>query len=151
MDAIIKEVQKCVGLPTNQPVRHYISKPKLHGGPTDYVKSLAKHVSTQGRHHGLNHADRVYTNEVLDSELMKVFGYQYAPLSVLDNDLVGPFDGNELPHVDAQMWWLPESEKPFWQRKVRPLLDQNYPNMYLQTVKVTRKKAQNDTSMEKKK
>lgn len=106
----MKAIRECIGMPTDTPFINYIGKAKAHGTPTDFVPSLAKHVSDHGRHHGMNKVDREYTNQVLDPDLMKLFGYKYAPSEVPPQDLEGEFAGTHLPKKGVYMWWLPGAE-----------------------------------------
>lgn len=90
---VVESIRQCVGAQSPGRFIYLTSKPKSHGNPTDFVKALARYASWQGRHRGLNEADRQYAQSALDPDLMRVFGYHPAPLEVDPADLEGKFSG----------------------------------------------------------
>lgn len=93
LEEVVNAIRDCIGMEKAKPFKNLISRSKGHGNPTDFVLSLTKHVSTVGRHRGLNADDRQYAHEVLSPRLMETFGYEQCPLEVDPADLAGPFLG----------------------------------------------------------
>jgi hypothetical protein len=93
VEEVVEKVRECIGVEPEKDFIQLIGQSKTHGNPTSWLDSLEKYLSDEGRHHGLNHLDRKYTNHVLDDDLMTAFGYMYAPLEVPPKDLLPPFSG----------------------------------------------------------
>ena len=105
-EEVIETIRDCVGLPkSDKPFQQHAGAAKIHGKSSDLASSYIKYMSDAGRHHGLNAADRRYSNAVLDPELMRVFQYNYAPEDAPPEDLTGPFAGKEKPMKTLKRWW----------------------------------------------
>jgi len=102
---VIDKVRECIGMGKKEdPFVYHISSPKVHGAPTDYVRGLAKYVSTDNRHRGLNADDRVYAREALNPELLRIFNYKQVPLDVPPEDLKEPFSGWRIGNKKKDNW-----------------------------------------------
>lgn len=95
LEEVFRIIMDCIGVKMTQPFVHEVDTPKFHGQPTDFVSALQKYSSDSSRHRGLNQEDRALAHEVLNPELMRLFGYQHAPMEGEEEDLAGPFEG----------WW----------------------------------------------
>jgi hypothetical protein len=89
---VVSAVRSCIGMESsNASFVYHTSSSKKHGDPAGVLDSLQKYASHTRRYIGLNEADRKYANDALDSNLMKLFRYRYAPPTPSDSDLSGPF------------------------------------------------------------
>jgi hypothetical protein len=75
-------VMECIGRPTSQPYTYQLEASKVHGSSSDFVHALAKYGTERGRYAGLLPNDRVHAKAVLNSTLMKTFGYPDAPVKM---------------------------------------------------------------------
>lgn len=87
MEHILDKIRECIDWPKDKAFQHEIGVAKRHGNPADFLSSVAKLASWEGRHLGLTSEDRLYCQRALDPELMRIFHYSQAPLEAPYTDL----------------------------------------------------------------
>ena len=79
LEAVMKIVSKCLGLPLEDKFRYQLDASKAHGDSANFKEALIKYGSESGRYGNMTLDDREYARGALDGVLMDAFRYPQAP------------------------------------------------------------------------
>jgi hypothetical protein len=80
LEKVLAAVLDCLGEPVTSNIRYSLENAKDTSKSSDLLTAIVKYGHEDGRYGGMTVEDHDYARVALDPELMKTFGYSYAPL-----------------------------------------------------------------------